>query len=322
MRLFQIIILTLSPLLVSITKAHILELLPIRPQESFTLQLKWQTDLWTDPDLNKTSPFRIYEAIVDIPYPAKNDQFVFLNSQVEGFSSGRADLVVGRNRVLIGSDLRTQDTGLGYFKKGVHSSWFSIEAAYKSDSDAPFKNSGMIWIETTAIYALPTSSDWQWILLLNYSKNRGYLNNRPIPLLGVKYPFGPDWQMTVGLPFLDLEYKSDPWWAHFVAVPTGTRLEAEKALNHTFLFNTRCGYTSRSYLHERREVDDDRLFFEEKFISVGFQTKVSEEARIEFNVGYSYDRNFYEAKQVFIPAGPRTRLDQDYFGHVYLKVAL
>ena len=153
--------------------AKILELIPTYEAPTFSGSVGWRSDLWTSPQNAKPDPVRLYEGELTIPFLKNDTQGFFFKVQTEGLSSGRADLVVERGRVLVGSDLRSQAFGLGYSKIFADSSWYVLKAFYSSDSDAPYESqSHSTWAELTGVYAFPGSSEWQMVVLLNFSQNR------------------------------------------------------------------------------------------------------------------------------------------------------
>ena len=303
-------------------EARVLELLPQYRNEESRLRLGWRSDLWGDPNYSKYSPVRLYDVNTNPSFYRTAEQNAFFKLNMDGLSSGRSDFTVGRGRTLIGSDLRSQEVGLGYVKNQDRSSWYSLSAEYASDSDHPYQELRSRWAELSGTYAFAKEKNWQWVVLVNYSKNRGYLNNQVIPLVGGIYQFENGWTMTVGLPFLKLEKKFDPWSYLFVATATGVRGRVTKKINDLFIARGEAGYSTRSYLHINRTEDDMRLFYEEKYAQAQLVTALSKNVNMTFFAGYSMDRNFYEAKQIYLANRTRTKLQNDWFGGFVIEVKL
>lgn len=102
--------------------AHILELLP-QYQQNKRFYVDRRSDLWGDPNHNKSNSMRIYDISAEVDLYKAEDKNAFVQADVEGLSTDRADLLVGRNRILVGGDLRNQSAGFGFVKRVDHSGW-------------------------------------------------------------------------------------------------------------------------------------------------------------------------------------------------------
>lgn len=291
--------------------------------ENIELEIAWRSDLWTSPMVDKRTPVRIYDASAVAPFFRNKNWIASVKLDTEGVSSGRPDLVVGRNRVLIGSDLRMQEYGVYAQRRGEDDSRFSFSAAYDSASDEPFKSARDRWTEFQAVYVTKVNSDdYQWIFATNYSKNRGFLNNRLIPMIGVNYRPLPGLDLTLGFPFARFIWKDDLYDLNFLATPAGFSFVGSKTINPTVTGRLRAGLANRAYLHENRIEDDMRLFFQETYADGGFRTRLTSTTTIEILLGASIDRSFYEAKQVYQPVGNRTTLPADFYGRIRMEFSL
>lgn len=302
--------------------AEILELIPGIEQYRQHFDFDMRSDLWTEVEHNKTAPLRIYKFDFLGSLYHENDKAFYLKVKSESMTTGRANLLIGGNRILIGSDLRSQKAGVEYVWKFENDQWLLLSTNYVSESDQPFQQDRSKWLDLSATYAFAKNQKQQWILMIDYSKNRGYLNNIPIPLVGVIYPIQNGFTMTVGLPFLKLEKNTPEWRYLLTATPTGVRGKVVKNLDSLFAVGGQAGYSTRSYLHLNRIQNNMRLFYEEKFLEGNLKVKASGIIRIGFAAGYAFDRDFYEAKQIYIVNRSRTRLASDFYGIFSLEVDL
>lgn len=306
-----------------LVQAEILGAIPDRDPNQARLRISWRSDLWTTPLSNKISPLRLYDVSASTPLISGKKWQTSLWFDTEGLSSGRPDLVVGERRTLIGSDLRTQEYGLGFYRQGESDNWFSTTVAHASDSDEPFRNGRDIGPEVQSIYAFSPTGNFQWLLAANYSKNRGYLNGRPVPLIGVIYRPQPGLLLTMGLPFFRLQWEYDAIWkTNILITPAGASFELLQAADTILSYRYYGGVSTRSYLHENRAESDMRLMFQETYGAAGVHVKLSQSTFIELLVGASYDRSFYEGKQVYQPVGNRTTLPADFCGRIRFEVLL
>lgn len=281
------------------------------------VSLEYRSDLWSSTGRNKPSPLRIYDIDLNIPVVDQSRWRAAVLSDVDGLGIGRSDLVVGRHQVLVGSDLRSQQYGFGVTREFEDLASTSLFAAYASASDEPFQNGRDTWVETTAVYRTAPTEFHQWVFGMNYSKNRGYLNNLPMAVFGYIYKPYPGFQAIIGFPHLQFIWeKKGTGLAAIRLNPTLVEGELRRVLSDYTVGGLRAGLNARSYLHIHRVEDDYRLYYQEEFIRLGFETRLSVNTSIRPVIGYSFDRSMYESKQIFQRIGPETRLPSDAFGEI------
>lgn len=231
----------------------------------------------------------------------------------------RSDLLVGEDQIPLGSDLRVQSLGVSLGREYNQKHRISAHGSYTSASDEPFRDARDRWFGWLLAYQIDVSENTKWIFLFNYSKNRGYLNGTLVPHFVVSTTYG-DLTYSAGWPFLQVQWQpSIPWEALARLTPVGFHTEATFKASEISHLQLRAGWTSRSYLHVQRQNEDHRLLFEEKFYEVAVKTKASEHTTIGFSLGHSFDRSTYEAKTVFMPIGPLTRMGSDVIGGLSLE---
>ncbi|GEM_PF-1336149 len=287
------------------------------------LVIELLSDLWVAPDQNKESPIRTYDARMNLPYLKTEKWMASVDLKASAYSVGEPDLVVGKDAIRIGSDLRSQSVGLGLGRRGSDGSWLNIFANYNSASDEPFKSSRDSWAGGSAVYGFATEGTEQWLLGADYSRNRGWLNDHVVPILGRQFQVAPDFVVAVGFPFfyaaLDIaKYLS----IHLTATPVGVHGEFIHDIDDKLSIRIRGGLATRSYLHTARIHEDDRLFVNSNYVATAFRRVLSERTSFGFELGYSFRRKLYEGQQVFRPEGVTRQIANDFTGGFVMEFKL
>lgn len=280
------------------------------------IDLLFQSDLWTSPKQNKENPIRIYN--LGIKYPlALSEQWKFTGQiQTEGLRIGNAGLSVGRNKVDIGGDLRSQSLSIGLEKTNTDTSSTTVFSTYGSDSDQPFQSNRDVAVDLIAYHRFVPNGGWQWVAGFDQTKNRGFLNDKLIPIVGVIYRPSGGFRAILGFPFVRLDWEQGDLKQSLLLSPVRVEGQLSFDYNDSVRLFTRAGISNRAYLHSQRHDDDARIIFEERYISLSALRKVSDRAFIESSFGYAFDRRLYEAKNVFDPIGEAVAAKSDFFGNL------
>jgi hypothetical protein len=185
------------------------------------------------------------------------------------------------------------------YRHRFESGWIAaVEVALGSPSDKPFHSLDEMDISATAILRVPARERDAWIFFLNYSRNREFLPNIPIP--GVGYSYQPSDQLsavvTTGL--ISLQYKPVETLtlsAVYVAVRT-----VDVRLTYQLFRPVRLwvgfDWTNDRYLRADRADSDDRLFYYEKRIRAGAIIGLARQLFVDVTGGYSFDRFYFEGE--------------------------
>jgi hypothetical protein len=285
------------------------------PETNSQINIGIRSDLWTSIYQNKDTPVRIYEANLKSRWlDFKNWQADFI-AGIEGFSSGRADLVVGPQRNLVGSDLRDQKAGLQLNHRDPDESGFAISALYESASDQPFQNRRDDWTELEIIYQWSQVENHQYFLKATDSKNRGYLNGRALLIPGLRFEADEAWHYSLSLDSVQITWQKDPARQFQLTLdPVRPRLQFQNQLAEKRLYEAALGLRTRSYLYVNRVEDDSRVFIEETYVENSFYFKVSPRTSLKFCGGLSFNRNLYEGKEIYRAIGHRSTMPSDTYG--------
>ncbi len=261
------------------------------------------------------------------------------NGDKKSVKQGSVDLSVPvydfeRSRVTLATNYGRLDPGgsdyglLRRYDKATFKATFSrvqlnqgllvADVSYGSESDQIFKSSDVNTLSSTLLYSFPTEyaegegghpiKTWSWFL--SYSNNRSFMNG--LPLLGFVYSYIPsrDYRLMLGVPFVSLALRfQDKWeWSSFVVVPflarTKLSYDIMPFIQAYALFDT----SQQTFLRYGRSEKDDRVFYDEKKFALGVSAPLARWIKTNFEVGYAFDRRFYEARNSLRPKAGRESL--------------
>ncbi len=166
-----------------------------------------------------------------------------------------------------------------------------------SASDVPFDNWSVVTANATAAYGFKQSNVSQWFLLVNYSNNRPFLNNTPLPGFVYSYTPSPELRMALGVPFAMIYWKFHPNWFvnFFTVVPWRMRADFGYILFGPAQIFLAAEYAQELFFRKNRLEKDHRFFYDEKKISLGFKMPIGFNILSEIKGGWAFDRTFFEA---------------------------
>lgn len=171
-------------------------------------------------------------------------------------------------------------------------SFFSV--GYGSASDRAFKNGR----DGTANVNFIHQFNDKWFGVANYSNNRPFLNNIPLPgFLWVKEMTRTD-ALIVGFPIIYwLKPLSTDWsLKYFGLIPWNHRVKVMYNkygfIKPYFMFDQ----SPMSFFRHDREEKFERVFWVERRVGVGVEGFLSRSLRFDISGGYAFDRQLFEAR--------------------------
>ncbi len=188
--------------------------------------------------------------------------------------------------------------GTGY-RHRFESGWIgALDVTVGSPSDKPFASLDEMDINATAVLRVPARDRDAWIFFLNYGSNREFLPGIPIPGFGYSYRPSDQFSAVVTTGVLSLEYRPIErltLTASYIAVRT-----VDVRLTYQVFRPVRLwvgfDWTNERYLLAGRSNPDDRLFYYEKRIRAGAIIGLARQLFIDADVGYSFDRFYFEGE--------------------------
>lgn len=231
------------------------------------------------------------------------------------------NFLIGAQQTPVKSKLLDTSAGFGYSHKNENKTRYSFSSSFGSSSDKFLKSTRDSTIEALASYAMVPTEKGQFILLVQYSNNRSFLNNIPIPLLVYVHRYSERFILTAGLPFLAITlFERQNYAFNATLSPGGYSIEGAKHVSENWQILSGLRSKSKAYKHAERLEDKNRLILKEKELSVGLKTSLSRGFNVTLTTGFSFDRFIHEGKSSSKINGYKIRQQNDTF--LQSKIAL
>lgn len=216
------------------------------------------------------------------------------------------------------------EAGITYTEVAEGNRFWAANINFGSASDQPFKNPSTNTFSGNYFYVNPTSAQETWIFLVNYSNNRPFLNNIPLP--GFAYVYAPSktFRGTFGAPFANMNWEfSEGWtWNFFTLIPWVVKTSIDYRVAGPAKVYTGIDFSqSTYYLHDRIEKND-RLFYDEKKIFIGGKSPISKAVFADVEAGYAFDRRFFSAENYEINPANSVGLGSSAYVKVMLAISV
>ncbi len=246
----------------------------------------------------------------------KNKKYILtLSAAIESLNTGLNDLEIGESNTLVNNFLTNQSFEISGTKfindKGKST---SIIVNYGSASDNPFGRQQDSAINLTALYSFERQSKSQWSILANFSNNRAFLNNIPLPSFLYLYMPTRYFTATMGFPFVSFRWMDFKSYVYSVFLtPSGAGFDLAWRIFGPAMFYTKFRYMVQTFMHENRIKEEDRLFYEDKKLEFGINSFLSKTLKASIGLGYSFDRKVYEGESIFNIESARKNLSEDFY---------
>lgn len=190
---------------------------------------------------------------------------------------------------------------------------WGVNASVGSASDRPFDSLGETVFRVTGFYRLPSGELNSWILAVNYSNNRSFANNIPIP--GAAYMIR-NHEKTLfallGFPFASFNYGGfmSDWglrasyiFPYLVTTRLSRRLFGPIRAYAVF------DWDQTAWLPADRGGVRERLFFESQNAGGGLTLPLSRSVTLDLSGGYSFNRRAFVAESVLRAKGASQHFD-------------
>ena len=225
-----------------------------------------------------------------------------LNASHKIFDQSKSSVVIGgrwqkldfsdRNSLL--RDFYDAQASVGYRHRMSEDNFWSASLSYGSASDRPFQNGR----DGTISFNYLQKFNSEWFGIINYSNNRSFLNNIPLPGFFYVNELGREKALILGFPII--------YWMRPIRKHMSFRYFGILPWTHRFkLLYTKWGLimpylgyeqAPQSYFRHDRDSRRDRIFWFEKKVMLGVEGKLKEQIRFDLSTGLAFDRQLYEAR--------------------------
>jgi hypothetical protein len=207
-----------------------------------------------------------------------------------------APIAIPQSSFSVPQDLWSMETGAGYNHRFASGRDFGLTFNVGSDSDHPFYSIHETVFRVNASYRVPARDQNAWLFFLNYSNNRHFFNNVPLP--GVGYFFKADedhLQGIVGFPFVSLLYRPAPDWnAQFsIFGPRNVNAEVSRKITGSLRAYTAFQWGSQEWLIADRQDYSNRLVFDKKRAALGLRSPLPYGLALDVSGGRQFDQRFF-----------------------------
>lgn len=222
------------------------------------------------------------------------------------------------------TDLYDSDFGLAYSYTKSETQFLSFSANYGSNSDHMYKASDVNTLSLNSIYSFSKNPKSRWTLVLNYSNNRPFLNNIPLPFFTYTYIFSPDLIGTFGAPFASVFWRFSPKWSLnlLTIVPWVLKAQVSYQVWGPMQAYSGVDVSQQSFFELGRSNHKERIFFEESRVFVGLKSPLSKNIFAEAELGQSFNRKLFSAEDYTWNPDERTRLDSSLYGRLRISLFL
>ncbi|MBO9668602.1 MAG: hypothetical protein J7501_17520 [Bdellovibrio sp.] len=195
-------------------------------------------------------------------------------------------------------DLYQFDIGLTYSRTLGGGKFWAVNGNFGSASDKPFKDPSVNTAGANFFYVSPEDQVHTWIFLVNWSNNRPILNNIPIPGFAYVYTPSKTFRGTFGFPFAMLYWEFVDRWSLnlFTLIPWVVKTSVDYSIQGPMKLSLGLDFSQSTYYIYERQNRQDRLFYDEKRVYLGFKSPLSEKLMMEVEGGYSFDRKYFSAE--------------------------
>lgn len=216
---------------------------------------------------------------------------------------------------LVPEKLSDQKYGLSWSSQDEQKNSWGANVTYGSASDDAFAGSDVSTFSgtlTRKINKTPTSS---WIYFLNFSNNRGFLDNVPLP--GVAYLFfEPDFKSggALGLPFFFYFWKPTAKISTnvFMLVPSVVKGTLGYSLSEKLEAQFKLEYGQQVFMQHDRQDKKQRMFYDTFKAVAGLKHSFDRSSFIEASLARVMNRRFFYGQSVFKVDGSAIDLPEEW----------
>lgn len=188
-----------------------------------------------------------------------------------------------------------QEVGLSYRSQNQNSKNWSLSLNYGSASDQPFESSQVSTVSSNFSYQL---SD-RFYFIANYSNNRSFLNNIPLPSLLYIHRMEREQTVIIGVPFLLIR---KPLWGNWsyqysTLMPYIHRLQLSYRFNPFMQVSLKAAHNVDTYLRYERPDREQQVYVVERKAWISSSLFLSRSLELELNLGHYFASKLYEAKR-------------------------
>lgn len=191
-------------------------------------------------------------------------------------------------------DFYNQQGSVAYKRKLSGDKFWLASASYGSASDRPFRNGRD---GTLGLNYIQKISD-KWFIAGNYSNNRPFLNNVPLPGFFYIKEMTKERSFVIGFPFIFWSRPLGEQWSirYFGLLPWTHRLKILYSKSPFFMPYFGFEQSPQTFFRHDREERFNRFFWFERRVGPGIEGRLNRTLKYDLSTGLAFDRQFFEAR--------------------------
>jgi hypothetical protein len=211
------------------------------------------------------------------------------------------DVSLPREGTPVPQDFYNIQAGVTYTRYLEGEKFFASQVTFGSASDTPFASGNVDILNVTGMYGFQSSESSQWLFLLNYSNNRSFANNIPIPGFAYTYMPSKTFRGVFGIPIVSIFWMPTPklMLTSMLLGPWMAKSELGYFVLGPVRLFTGFDFKQQLFLRKDRPNPEDRFSYNEKRALLGVKSPLSQVVMAELALGYAFDRSLYETDSYF-----------------------
>ena len=187
----------------------------------------------------------------------------------------------------------------GSYRRRLQNDWIAgARLTFGSASDKPFDSAEELVVNALGTLQIPHGQRNAWLLMLQYSNNREFLQHVPMP--GVAYLYQPEqtFRTLVGIPFAMIHWEPATGWTIDASyfIPRTVRAKIQYEIMKNIRLYSGFAWQNQRFFRADRQDGDDRLFFYDKRILAGMQWQLTEQLSLDLQAGFAFHRFIFEGE--------------------------
>lgn len=212
------------------------------------------------------------------------------------------------------SELYESEYGISYKHSDNEAHFWGFSTSFGSASDKTFTSKDNSTLNANIFYSQSTDPVGRWIWLVNYSNNRSFANEVPLPGFAYIYKPSKEFFGIFGFPFAYIRYQiNESWNTSALIGPFLYRLEIAKSLMGPYQLYAQIDSSLQNYYLDNRAEKDFRLFISETKSTVGLKGPLNRVLYLEINGGLAFARSISESKNYEIDKEKHLLLENRWF---------
>lgn len=223
------------------------------------------------------------------------DQKIIKNEKHRISLSGRyRELSLDQALPVLPNDYETAEVGLQYTRYLEDKKFWAIQSRLGSASDQIFKNSEVNTFTTNLLYK---ASD-KWLFLANYSNNRSFLNNIPLPSVMYIHSMSREKVVLLGLPFVFIKADLDEKFSYTLSsfFPRSHNLALHYKIHRGLEISLGIEQDFQAFLRSEREEKKERVYLRRRNAYLNLKSSYKRLWELNLKSGYGFGHQLSESE--------------------------